>query len=58
LGRGINDIEKTGIVQPFNFLIVTNSIIALKLHLSQVRESALYKPSEMMAFLLSIIELG
>jgi len=29
LGRRINDFEKTGIVYPFNFLIVTYSIIAL-----------------------------
>jgi len=56
--KGVKHPVKLHEVQPFNFLIVTNSIIALKLHLSSVRGATLDKPSEMMAFSLSISELG
>ena len=43
MGRGINDFKKIGIVHPFNFLIVTYSIIALWLGLSSVRGAIMIK---------------
>ena len=42
-------------VQLFNFQIVTNSIIALKLHLSSVRGAKLNKRGQIDLFIISLV---